>query len=64
VIAQNPIGPTSGWKRRLIFVDQSRERGGVPFCREEGELVREMDAVEIAAVIGNQPLERQINALP
>ena len=44
MIAENPIGPAAARERRLVFVDEARDRSRVPRGRQQGEIEGKMRA--------------------
>ena len=61
VIAQHPVGPCASRKCRFILRDDFFDRARIPGGGEQREIEWQMRARKLLAVIGDQPLERQID---
>lgn len=61
VVAEHPVRPAARRQRRLVLVDQRRHGLGVPARLDQLEVERQVGAREIDAVIGHQPLQRQVD---
>lgn len=61
MIAKHPVWPSSGRQGRFVILHQAGDRLTVPRCAEQGEVERQMDAIEIAPVIFHDLLDWEIN---
>ena len=61
VVAQHPVRPAARGQGGLIAVDQRRRgRARMPGRRQQSEVKRQVHAAEVAAVVGHQPLDGQV----
>src|SRR3954471_5647674 len=61
MIAENPLLPAFFGERGLVLIDQCCYRSRIPRCSEETEVEWQVHALQIAAVVDHEPLDRKIN---
>ena len=61
VVAEHPVGPAAARQRLLVFLDQHGDLARVPGGLDELEVERQVRARQIGAVIGDEPLDRQVD---
>ncbi len=61
VIAEHPVRPRTRRQGAFVIGDDLFNRTRAPQRRQQGEIERHLRALEVVAVIGHQPLQRQID---
>jgi hypothetical protein len=61
VIAKHPIWPTAFWERGLLAINKFGDFARVPPRVEQRKIEWQMRFFKITPVVGNQPIERQVD---
>ena len=61
MVAEHPVRPAAGRKRRLVLGDQRREGARLPGRVDELEIEGQVHPCPFAAVVVHQPIDRQVD---
>ena len=61
VVAQHPVGPAARRQRGLVVGDHPAQRRDRPGREDHLEVERQVGAVAVRAVVGHQPVDRQVD---
>ena len=61
MVAQHPVRPAALGQGRFVVVDHLRDVRARSTARQQREVERQVRAAQVAAVVGHEPLEGQVD---